>query len=74
MLYVQTKVHSNVRFRSDVDSSFDPMSNSNCFYCGKSDVSTSFFFSFLHNNNCKTKIHFKAFVALVWIPILNKHG
>ena len=25
-----------------------------------------FFFSFLHHNNCKTKIHFKAFVALVW--------
>ena len=43
MLQVQTKVHSNVRFRPDVDSSFDPMSNSNCFYCGKSDVFTSFF-------------------------------
>ena len=23
----------------------------------------------MHNNNCKTKIHFKAFVALVWVPM-----
>ena len=28
-----------------------------------------FFFSFLHNNNCKTKIHCKVFVALVWVPV-----
>ena len=32
-------------------------------------MSSHLFFSFLHNNNCKTKIHFKAFVALVWVPM-----
>ena len=32
-------------------------------------MSSHLFFSSLHNNNCKTKIHFKAFVALVWVPM-----